>query len=183
MAYELGYRVQATDEVFLDIAGFFNQYANLLSAEIVGPAFVEFSPPPLKIVLPLMFANKLHGNVQGIEVAPTWQVLPWWRLRASYSFLHMHLQADVDSNDTVNAVKTEESSPRHQASLQSTMSLPGNFEFDLMPRFVDALPSQGVGSYYAVDVRVGWRPIPALDISLLGRNLNGRHPEYNGGRP
>ncbi len=90
-------------------------------------------------------------------------------------------ESDADSNDTVNAVKTEESSPRHQASLQSTMTLPGNIEFDLMPRFVDALPRQGVGSYYAVDVRLGWRPIPAMDISLLGRNLNGRHPEYNGG--
>lgn len=181
IAYELGYRVQATDQFSLDIAAFYNHYSNLLSAEIVGPAFLEVSPPPLKFVLPLVFANKLRGNVQGLEIAPAWQVLPWWRLRASYSFLQMNLKTDPDSTDTVNARATEESSPSHQASLQSTMNLPGNFEFDVMPRFVGGLPRQGVGSYYAVDVRLGWRPIPSMDISLLGRNLNGRHPEFNGG--
>ncbi len=180
IAYELGYRMQATDQLFLDIAGFYNSYTDLLSAEIVGPAALETTPPPLRIILPLQFANKLHGDVLGMEVASTWQILTWWRLRGSYSFLKLNLTANADSNDTVNAIKTENSSPNHQVSFQSTMDLPGKLEFDLTPRFVSELSGQGVPNYHAIDARLGWRPIPSMEIAFIGRNLTGQHPEFIG---
>lgn len=180
IAYELGYRMQPTDRVFLDIAGFYNSYTDLLSAEVIGPAALEATPSPLHIILPLMFANRLHGEVLGMEVASTWQILTWWRLRGSYSFLKLNLTADADSNDTVNAPKTEESSPSHQFSFQSTMDLPGKIEFDLTPRVVSALSGQNVPNYYAIDARLGWHPTSNMEIAFIGRNLTGQHPEFSG---
>src|SRR5256884_4009246 len=45
LAYELGYRVQATSNLSLDIATFYNNYSNLRTAE-PGTPFVEGSPAP-----------------------------------------------------------------------------------------------------------------------------------------
>ena len=34
-------------------------------------------------------------------------------------------------------------------------------------------------AYTAVDARIGWRPVPKLELSLIGRNLtDGRHVEF-----
>src|SRR5262249_50939794 len=162
-----------------DIAKFYNSYTNLLSAEIVGPATIEATPSPLHFILPLMFENRLHGEVLGMEVTSTWQILTWWRLRGSYSFLKLNLTTDSDNTDTVNAKKTEESSPTHQFSFQSTIELPGKIEFDLTPRFVNELPGQNVPNYYAIDARVGWHPTPNMKLAFIGRNLTGQHPEFN----
>jgi iron complex outermembrane receptor protein len=181
IAYELGYRIQATDRLLLDITGFYNRYKDLLSAERVGPASMELSPAPPHTIIPLILDNKLRGETLGMEIASTWQVLDWWRLRGSYSFLKLNLTAAADSTDTATAVSTEESSPNHQASLQSTMDLPGNLEFDLMPRFVGELPRQGVPNYATLDARLGWYPIPSMDIAFIGRNLIGQHTEFSGG--
>src|SRR6266851_4960069 len=51
LAYELGYRVQATSNLSLDIATFYNNYSNLRTAE-PGAPFVEGSPAPTDIVIP-----------------------------------------------------------------------------------------------------------------------------------
>jgi iron complex outermembrane recepter protein len=177
IAYELGYRVQATDRLLLDVAGFYNRYEDLLSVETAGP--VSPGPPT---ILPFILDNKLHGEVLGMEIAATWQALDWWRLRGSYSFLKLNLTADEGSTDTSSAVSTEESSPNHQAWLQSTMDLPGNLEFDLTPRFVGELPRQGIPNYATLDARLGWYPMQGMDISFIGRNLIGQHAEFNGGR-
>ncbi len=51
LAYELGYRVQATSNLSLDLATFYNHYSNLRTAE-PGTPFVEGSPAPTDIVIP-----------------------------------------------------------------------------------------------------------------------------------
>jgi iron complex outermembrane receptor protein len=51
-------------------------------------------------------------------------------------------------------------------------------------RYVDRLPSPVVPSYTELDLRVGWSPIPTLDLSLIGRNLlHGQHPEFGAPTP
>jgi iron complex outermembrane receptor protein len=47
---------------------------------------------------------------------------------------------------------------------------------------VSALPAQTVPSYTSLDVRLGWRPLPRLELSLVGQNLlDPRHREFGGG--
>src|SRR5882762_939712 len=60
LAYEVGYRVQATSTFSADIATFYNSYSNLRSAE-PGTPFLEGSPAPTDVVVPFVASNKMGG--------------------------------------------------------------------------------------------------------------------------
>jgi iron complex outermembrane receptor protein len=54
-----------------------------------------------------------------------------------------------------------------------------NFEFDTQVFYGSSVRSQGVDDYARVDVRLGWRPIEAVEISLVGQNLQAsNHDEW-----
>jgi iron complex outermembrane receptor protein len=156
LAFEVGYRLQATKSVSLDIATFYNNYANLRSAE-PGQAFVEGNPIPTDIVQPFVASNKMGGGTYGVEPFVEWKVLPKWRLLGSYSYLQMDIAKNKNSLDPT-ADNPDGQSPKHQFFVQSSIDLPKHFEQDLSLRYVDKLPSLNIPSYYSLDFHLGWRP-------------------------
>src|SRR6185295_6180506 len=97
----------------------------------------------------------------------------------SYSWLEMNLRTKSDSSDTFTEATTEGSSPRHQVSLHSLMDLPHHTELDPVLRYVSALSGQNTPSYLEFDVRGAWRPMPQLELALVGQNLlHSHHPEF-----
>jgi len=181
LAYELGYRLQPTSQLFFDATAFYNYYTDLLSVESGAP-FPETTPPPRRVIVPFFLRNGLHGEGYGVELAAEWQPVDWWRVSGVYSYLHLNLTRDKGSLDTSTVPSTEGASPTHQLSLRSFLTLPGHLEFDMVWRYVDCLPSQHVGSYVTLDVRLGWRPLPPLTVAVVGQNLlAAHHGEFNGG--
>ncbi|MDY6950764.1 MAG: TonB-dependent receptor [Thermodesulfobacteriota bacterium] len=177
LAYEIGYRVQPTETLSLDMAAFYNDYDNLRSFEL-EEMFPEDLPPPEHLVIPLRAGNKMDGSAYGIELAAEWRPSDWWRLKAAYTYLQEHLDLDGDSQD-VSSEAGEGENPHHQLSLRSCMDLPRNVELDMWARYVDNLPSQDVGSYVTLDARLSWRPKENLELSLVGQNLlDDHHPEF-----
>src|ERR1700731_1276091 len=177
LAYELGYRVQATSNLSLDIATFYNNYSNLRTAE-PGTPFVEGSPAPTDIVIPFVAGNKMSGGTYGVELFADWKVVPKWRLVGSYSYLQMNIRKNSDSLDPTPD-NPNGSSPRHQWYLRSSIDLPMHFEQDTTLRFVDHLPSLNIPSYYSLDAHLGWRPVSRVEFSIGGQNLlNNRHLEF-----
>jgi iron complex outermembrane recepter protein len=181
MAYELGYRVKATDRFSVDLAAFYNTYDNLLSIE-TGALFLEPPLAPTRFVLPLQFDNKMKAKVYGVEIAADWRWLDWWRWRLAYSYLHMDLTRKAGSNDVITAPGTEGGSPQNQVSVRSFVNLPGNLELDGAFRYVDTLPGGNVRSYFNLDLRLGWHVTKNVELSLVGQNLlAGHHAEWSGG--
>ncbi len=177
LAYELGYRVQVTSNLSLDIATFYNNYSNLRTAE-PGTPFAEGSPAPTDIVIPFVAANKMSGGTYGVELFADWKVVSKWRLVGSYSYLQMDIHKNIDSQDPTPD-NPNGSSPRHQWYLRSSIDLPKHFEQDTTLRFVDQLPSLNVPSYYSLDAHLGWRPVTRLELSIGGQNLlNNWHFEF-----
>lgn len=177
LAYELGYRVQATKNLSLDISSFYNNYSNLRTAE-PGAPFVEGSPAPTDIVIPLVAENKMSGGTYGLEMFADWKVIPKWRLTGSYSYLQMDIQKNMNSLDPT-ADLPNGSSPRHQWYMRSSVDLPKHFDEDTMLRFVDRLPGLNLPSYYSLDAHLGWRPVRNLELSIGGENLlDNRHLEF-----
>jgi iron complex outermembrane recepter protein len=176
LAYELGYRIQPDPRLSLDIATFYNVYDNLLSLE--GPGPLQLSPPV--VVIPFTQANKLQGETYGVEVLANYYLADWWRWQVGYTFLHIQLWPKPGSTDIVSEVAAEGNSPRHQVFWRSLVNLPARVEFDTILRYVDALPSQRVGAYVALDVHLGWRPIQNLELAVVGQNLfDNRHLEFS----
>jgi iron complex outermembrane receptor protein len=181
VAYEAGYRVQPGPRLFMTISTFVNQHTDLLSTEISQP-FAEAEPPPPHVVLPLRFANGLHGNSHGLEITSDLRVTGWWRWTSAYSFLRIQLTRDADSRDVSQERLGEGSSPRHQVELQSSMDLPSGIDVDWMFRYVSELPAQAVRGYATSDVRVAWLAHRRLELALVGKNLHQpHHLEFSGG--
>jgi iron complex outermembrane recepter protein len=180
LGYETGYRSYFKPNVYVDVALFYNQYSDLLSVEN-RPPFLETSPSPPHLVLPLYLRNGVEGDTRGLEISPVWQARKWWQLRGSYSFVHLNMRDKPTSDDASTVRQLEGDSPQHKVVVQSALQLPRNFELDLTYRYVSALPDQDVAAYSTGDARLGWQMAKQFGISIVGQNLfQPHHPEYGG---
>jgi iron complex outermembrane recepter protein len=172
-AYELGYRVQATSTVSLDLATFYNWYDNL-EAQLAGiPQLVPTPTPHLN--LPITYVNGMAGPSYGAELSGTWQVAKNWRLMASYSYLISRFQSSVDSS---GAVAVNGSSPQNQFQIHSYTDLTKSLEFNTGLYCVERLQGDETPAYYRWDMGLTWKPIDRLQISAVIQNLlNSRHSE------
>lgn len=169
--YELGYRRLAGPNFYLDIAGFYNHYRELFSEELIGPPILESNPAPTHLLLPLEFGNGLLASTTGVEASPEWRPKPWWRLRASYSFLDMHVKKAANSKDIGSAQVVQGSSPENQARFQNGFDLPESFSVDVQVRYVSALTAIKVPSYWTGDATLNWEANRHLRLALVGQNL------------
>jgi iron complex outermembrane receptor protein len=65
--------------------------------------------------------------------------------------------------------------------VRSSHDLPHGVRFDAFFRYVDEVPSQRVPAYSSLDLRLAWRPTPALELAVVGQNLlDDHHPEWGG---
>jgi iron complex outermembrane receptor protein len=177
-AYELGWRAQLGHTGVVSVSTFLHEYDDLRSTSM-GPPDPVFGLP-----FPFFYENNLEGRTYGVEISTSWQVTDRWMLRASYNRLEEDLRIKPGRTDFNNALN-ETADPRHQAALRSSVDLPGNLEFDAGLRWVDRLRVNNAGvpvrvsDYAELDVRLGWRPRPGIELSLVGRNLlHDRHREY-----
>jgi len=176
-ALELGYRVQPMKELTFDVATFYNLYDDLRTFEPDTP-FLETTPGPPHVVQPFLIANKMAGRSYGVEISALAQPLPYWRMQLAYTFLHLNLIPDSSSLDPA-AESAEHESPANQVYFRSSWDLPENFQLDVMPRYVGVLGAFDVPAYVELDARLGWRPRPNLELSLVGQNLiHRRHFEF-----
>jgi iron complex outermembrane receptor protein len=166
-AYEAGYRADLTSRVSIDLAAYRNVYDDLRSE--------EFPTAPGQ---PIVLANLMNARTWGTEVSGTIAPLAHWRVHGSYAYLHEVVTFDPASRDFTNGVN-EYNDPSHVFKLRSSVDLPKSLELDAFLRRVGRLPHPVVPAYAELDVRVGWRPAPAWDLSLIGQNLlHARHPEF-----
>ncbi len=175
-AFEIGYRVQPHRRLTLDAATFYNLYDNLRSGELGDPIF-EFAPPPPHFNL--LLGNGLFGETYGAELAANWQLTDWWRWNVSYTFLKIQIHTDPTSTDRSQERIYETGSPAQRVAFRSMMDLPRGFELDAGIRHVGDLPRGGIPGYLVADVRLSWRPVPNLELSIVAQNLlDNRHREY-----
>ena len=176
LAYEAGYRVRPSERLSLDVAGFYNEYRNLMTMEPLMP-FVE-AGPPARLVAAQQFQNKASATTHGLELSASWQPTEKWQLKAAYSWLEMRIRRDANSADNAIEAKAGDA-PRHQMQFHAHHALNAQTNLDASLYYVDKLPNQNIPAYTRLDVRLGWRPQRDLELSLGARNLLDRqHPEF-----
>ena len=178
LATEVGYRLRPHEKLFFDVATFLNIFRDGHSFEVEAP-FVNSSGV---LELPIVSRNRLDGESFGVELAATWDVVDWWRLNGTFTWLQMDLRKDPISTDQ-NVVGFEGNDPEFQWNIRSHIDLSSKWEFDQSLYFVDALQSQQVRSYFRLDLRLGWRPINNIEVSIVGQNLlDNQHQEWGNDR-
>jgi iron complex outermembrane receptor protein len=179
LAYELGYRLQATDSLSFDLTSFLNRYTGLASLELATP-FVD--PRDGKTIVPVVNQNLTDGRAIGAEALVTYSPLESWRLTGSYSYLSLDLT--THGQDINRGRFNEGSTPRNQFGLRSATDLAG-FQFDAFIRYVGALhhdpvnvTGEGIPAYTELDLRVA-RAWDRIDVALAGHNLlHDHHLEF-----
>jgi iron complex outermembrane receptor protein len=172
IAYELGYRWQATRSLSFDTAFFYNDYDRLASLEFGTP----YTGADGRTVIPIVNENLTAGNALGAEVAVDWAPTRDWHLTANYSWLELSLTpsgADLNRGEWA-----EGSTPRNMAGLRSSWTLGDAFEIDAQYRYqsrIHTIPvvvtGEGIDAYSELDLRLGWRVNEHWELSLLGQNL------------
>ena len=166
IAYEAGYRTDPGRGVSLDLALFYNDYDQLRT---IGPGTPEVSGP--RVVVPLHYANHARGRTWGAEVDALLRPSPGWRLRLSYSYLQMRLELTEEAPAGAVTEAIPGNDPKHMAGVHSSMDLPGNFELDVVGRYVGALQGAGIADYATARIRLGWRWQRRVELSIAGQDL------------
>jgi len=175
-AYEMGYRFRAAHAFSLDVAAYYNDYSDLRSV-MAGLPSVAFAPTAPHLVIPFTIENRIDGQQYGLELSANWRPTDKIRLQAAYTYTLPDLKNETSS--TMNGIVGPDiENPRHQVSLRAGLDLWHNTTLDLWWRYVDNL-GELVDSYHTLDVRLGWEPIPDLEIAIVGQNLiENHHPEF-----
>ncbi|HUR21229.1 MAG TPA: TonB-dependent receptor [Vicinamibacterales bacterium] len=127
---------------------------------------------------PLRIANRIEGDVDGLEAWAQWQPAGFARLTLGYLGLRKDLRFSEPPADSTS-IPNLGNDPRNQWTLRAQFDLPRRTELDFFVRRVGALPDPAVPSYTSVDARLGWQLAPALEVSLIVQNLGDRqHREF-----
>lgn len=180
IAYETGWRFEVREGLSLDLALFYNQYTDLQTFEAIDPS------NPLSNST---FGNKMQADSHGFELATDWRATPWWRLVATYSYLKISANLAGDSSDVTGTEKVAEgSSPVDQYSLRSMMDLGRHVNLDFwiyhmgdLPRTSFFYQNRSIKDFTSLNIRLAWRPVKTLELSLTGNNLlDSQHAEFVG---
>jgi iron complex outermembrane receptor protein len=179
VVYELGYRVQPSKRLSLDLAAYYDSEHQLPTTQPEA-AFLVSDPAPLHLVMPLLDENAMYGASHGIEVFANWKVTDRWTLTPGYTYEGIHLHVTAGSLDTQSAPTAEGSSPRQWARVDSHLAMTRNLTWDASANFVGRLSSPAVPSYTRVDTQLTWRPGEHISLSIVGQNLvEDRHLEFS----
>ena len=169
IAYELGYRVQVDPQLALSVATFFNAYDDLRSLE-------PLNPPK---AFPVTASSGLRGHSAGAELTAEWRATSIWKLRAGWTELRVKSEPLPGSLDRATRASIARD-PNHEAVLRSLLDLSARWECDVDLRYVGPINNQAVPGYAESDLRLGWHPSQAWELSVLGRNLlHSHHAEFN----
>ncbi len=141
LAYELGWRAQASTRLTTSLATFYNNYDDVRSTAIT-PA----------TILPFYFQNGVKGHTWGAEWTGALQLTDDWSLHAGYVLLQEKLRVKPGETDLTNAPQRSRRSAA--AGLAAFVAGPAP------PR--DARPGLALGGYRAQQQRAEYRPRPGL---------------------
>ncbi len=170
ISYELGYRVELSPRLSLDLATYYSDYDHQETSAPASP-FFEATPSPPHLVEPLTIQNSRYGEAHGLEMAVNWKVTDRWTLSPGYAFEQIHMHLDSPSQDTQSLLYAEGSSPVHSAELRSHLDLRHGIGWDTSAYFVDRLKSGAIPAYTRLDTGLTWRWTEGLAVSLVGQNL------------
>ncbi|MES2885374.1 MAG: TonB-dependent receptor [Pseudomonadota bacterium] len=169
VAYEAGLRFFGAENYSVDLAVFYNDYDDLRSSEAALPV--------------PRFGNGIAGHSSGLELSLAWQASESLELRSSYSQLQLDFQRKPGSSDGSTATGYQSGSPEQQAGLRALWQPRPDVDVNGFLRYVGEVnqnaPDGPVPAYAELNLRLAWRPLPQLELALVGENLLHRqHGEF-----
>lgn len=177
IAYETGFRVSLTSRLFIDMAFFYNDYTEQRSLGfLVDTIALAPLPPAIPTYLTISgeFNNSDDFNSKGLEFAFDWALSQSWSLKGNYSYISQSERLEQGLIPDLTNHPSE-----HIFNLRSSHQLSENLTLDAWIRHVeglvdlniDGLVNLNLESYTTLDLRLAWKPVKNLELSLVGQNL------------
>jgi iron complex outermembrane receptor protein len=167
IAGEIGYRGQIHDTVSVDATLFHHSFDDLRSQEL--------RPSGLR---PVVVGNTLNGRSHGLELGFNVQPVGWWRTHLGYTYLDTSITRDPNSRDISGGI-SEANDPHHLFGLRTSIDLPRRVELDANLRSIGSITAPRVPAYTELNVRIGWRATPHVELAVVGHDLlHDHHPEF-----
>lgn len=177
IAYELGYRIQVTEDLSFDLATFYNDYEDLRVIEARTPYSAVY--PADTTVYPSEITNGGEGRSYGFELQSSWQPCDKVKLIASYSYIDLELSYKNGSSKSGGRLLSSRYTPKHQAQLRTYWDIFDDLSLDSELYFVDDLVEGAVDAYFRFDLQLSWQATDDLRLSISGENLfDSGHQEF-----
>jgi iron complex outermembrane receptor protein len=177
-AYELGYRREISTRLSVDAALYYSDYSNQQTDEPLPP-FVDSTPLPAHLVVPVTYRNLMHGEAHGIELAAHWKATDRWTLSPGYAFERIHMHLSPLSQDSDSVADAEGSTPVHSAQLRSQFTLTHALSWNTSAYFSARLADPVEPSYTRLDTGLSWQFAERSSFAVFGQNLlRDHHTEF-----
>ncbi|UGQ47995.1 TonB-dependent receptor plug domain-containing protein [Massilia endophytica] len=168
---ELGYRVQPSSRWTFSATAYYAKYDRLRTLE---PNTANLPYTGLQ-----EFRNMGDGHVRGLELWARWQLAERWRLNAGAVVQSVDTGLEPGSRDVSARTGLATNDPNRHWLLRSSHDLSARSQLDWTLRYTGALANPQVPAYYELDLQWTWKPMPNLDVALIGQNLlHSSHAEF-----
>lgn len=169
-SYELGYRYAIGKKLAADLALFLSRYKDVREYSYTA-AGAEVT-------------NDAKGSSYGLELSLQYAPTNWLETQLNYTYIDVDMTTGGATNPlfNTNAKVLSHSSPRHQVSISTAISLHKAVKLNLFGRYVDAIkyssPSviSEIDEYFALDANIIWSITDQIEFKLAGQNLT--DPEH-----
>jgi iron complex outermembrane receptor protein len=173
-AYELGYRVQPTKQVSLDLSAFYNDYKDLTQTNVQNPVVTASG-----VQVPIIFGNHEDADAYGTELSANLQVTEKWRLTGSYSLLETTAYTTRGASTVGTDKVIEGSSPKNQFQIHSYLDITRHLQLNVGEYYTSSIGAFSVPGYFRTDINVSWQPSEGMSLQAGVQNLfDNHHPEY-----
>jgi iron complex outermembrane receptor protein len=180
----MGWRGAFSENLTADATIFHSRYDGIISTTGIGSPSLNSDLGFPAIIASWLSENNLNAQSYGTELSLNWQTTEWWRNYLSYTFISVDAQPYAGKKlDFYDENRIEKSTPEHQVSLRTNFNVTQDIDFDVWWRYTDSTVTnkRPINDYFNTDVRVAWRPVKDLELSLIGQNLiQTQHVEYQG---
>jgi iron complex outermembrane receptor protein len=177
IAYEAGYRARPLRGLSVDVALFRNDYDHLNSYSR-GAASLSVTGGVSHLVVPSLHQNGAYGTSHGVETTATWTPAARLSLSGSLTLLDNDLHVRDTTADPGNSLLVLEMSPRRQVTIRPSFQVTRRIDADAIVQYTGPWQAGGVDGYSRTDLRVGFRPSPAVAIDFGVQNaFDERHME------
>jgi iron complex outermembrane receptor protein len=170
VAYETGVRAQPSKHTYIAVSTFYNALDDTLSTDLQS-SFIERDAQSTRLILPVTFANGLHGDSYGAELTADMRVTPFWRLNGTYSYLNVAMTRDPGDTDVSQEKRYEGLIPHHQVQVTSSLDVHPGWSVDWFVRYTSTLAMGPIPGYTTSDLRVAWQVSPQWEFSVVGQDL------------
>jgi iron complex outermembrane receptor protein len=182
VSYEIGYRTNLTSSISLDLAGFYNRYYNVITADLIqyAPGTGPATPIGGSYVSEVLASNADGGSIYGTEISLKWDITN--SLKSAFAYTYNGYDATMNA---VSNIFVGNPPPHNILDGRLSWDATSNLRLNTSYYWVDATVindptgvNTGIVPPYGVwDLGFIWKATPNWEVSVWGQDLEGAHAE------